>query len=75
LLEIYSPIRANRSGEIIAVAEFYEVAVGLEQDLFEARLNSWIMVGAVMMSMAALLFGIVASGSQTIGRQRRALEA
>ncbi len=75
LLEIYSPIRANRSGEIIAVAEFYEVASGLEQDLFEARLNSWIMVGAVMLSMAALLFGIVASGSRTIGRQRRALEA
>jgi signal transduction histidine kinase len=75
LLEIYSPIRASRSGEIIAVAEFYEVASGLEQDLFEARLNSWIMVGAVMGSMAALLFGIVASGSRTIGRQRRALEA
>ena len=75
LLEIYIPIRASRSGEIIAVAEFYEVASGLEQDLFAARLNSWIMVGAVMASMAALLFGIVASGSRTIGRQRRALEA
>jgi signal transduction histidine kinase len=75
LLEIYSPIRASQSGEIIAVAEFYEVASGLEQDLFAARLNSWIMVGAVMLSMAALLFGIVASGSRTIGRQRRALEA
>jgi signal transduction histidine kinase len=75
LLEIYSPIRASQSGEIIAVAEFYEIATGLEQDLFEARLNSWIMVGAVMGSMAALLFGIVASGSRTIGRQRRALEA
>ncbi|MHA1528834.1 MAG: sensor histidine kinase [Alphaproteobacteria bacterium] len=75
LLEIYSPIRANWSGEIIAVVEFYEVASGLEQDLFAARLNTWIMVGAVMGSMAALLFGIVASGSRTIGRQRRALEA
>lgn len=75
LLEIYSPIRAIGSGEIIAVAEFYEVAQGLEQDLLEARLKSWVMVGAVMLSMAGLLFGIVLSGSRTIGRQRLELEA
>ena len=29
LLEIYSPIRAAWSGEVIGVAEFYEVATGL----------------------------------------------
>jgi len=75
LLEIYSPIRAAWSDEIIAVAEFYEVAEELQDELFAARLNSWIMVAAVMVSTAALLFGIVLSGSRTIGRQRAALEA
>jgi signal transduction histidine kinase len=75
LLEIYSPIRASWSGEVIAVAEFYEVASGLEDDIFVARLETWAIVGAVIAAMAALLFGLVLSGSRTIGRQRLALEA
>ena len=37
LLEIYSPIREIKSGKVIAVAEFYEVATQLKQDLIRAR--------------------------------------
>ena len=37
LLEVYSPVREAWSGEVIAVAEFYEVANGLEADLGDAR--------------------------------------
>ena len=37
LLEIYSPIREIRSGKVIAVAEFYEIATQLQHDLNQAR--------------------------------------
>ena len=74
LLEIYSPIRAKGSDHIIAVAEFYEDADDLEQQLFAARVRSWMVVALVTLVMFALLFGIVRGGSQTIARQQRELK-
>lgn len=74
LLEIYSPIRAKGSDRIIAVAEFYETADDLEQQLFAARVSSWMVVAVVTLAMFALLFGIVRGGSQTIARQQRELK-
>ena len=72
LLEIYSPIREAWSGRIIAVAEFYEIATELEDNLFRARLTSWLVVAAVTLSMFGLQFGIVLRGSRTIEAQRTA---
>ena len=45
LLEVYSPLHEVWSGRIIAVAEFYEVATELEQDLADARRTSWLLGG------------------------------
>ncbi|MDT8856223.1 histidine kinase [Paracoccaceae bacterium Fryx2] len=73
LLEIYSPIREVWSGRVIAVAEFYEVATGLKQDLARARRNSWGTVALVMVLIGASLFAIVLRGSRTIDRQLAAL--
>lgn len=73
LLEIYSPIREPWSGDIIAVAEFYEAAQDLRSELNGARLQSWLVVGAVTLCMLGLLFGIVARGSRLITSQRAAL--
>jgi signal transduction histidine kinase len=75
LLEIYSPIREVWSGDVIGVAEFYEEARDLKSNIFAARLESWLVVGAVTATTAAALFGIVLGGSRTIERQRGALEA
>lgn len=75
LLEIYAPVHARLSGDIIAVAEFYERAEALESELRAARWNTWLVVVAVMLGMAAALFGIVGRGSQIIARQGRALDA
>ena len=72
LLEIYSPIREAWSGRVIAVAEFYEIASELEEELFQARLISWLVVAAVSLSMFGLLFGIVLRGSRIIETQRAA---
>ena len=73
LLEIYSPIREPWSGRIIGVAEFYEAADELGTDIANAKLRSWLVVGAVTVAMIALLFVIVARGSRLIKRQREAL--
>lgn len=75
LLEIYSPIREAWSGQVIAVAEFYEVALDLKHDVAAARRKGWLVVAGVMLAMAAGLFGIVLRGSRTIDAQQAALQA
>lgn len=74
LLELYIPIRERGTERIIAVAEFYEKAPELKAELTKARLNSWLLVGIVTLSMLAALFAIVRRGSATIDDQRVALE-
>ncbi|WP_210396342.1 sensor histidine kinase [Motiliproteus sediminis] len=74
LLEVYSPIRQNRTGRIIAVAEFYEHAEELNSNLFWSTLTSWLVVGGVTLLMLGALSVIVLRGNRTIEQQRRALE-
>ena len=73
-LEIYSPIREQNTGRIIAVAEFYARADTLKDDLLDAQLGSWIVVGIVTLAMIGLLSGIVIKGSRTIENQRSTLQ-
>ncbi|RMF37581.1 MAG: two-component sensor histidine kinase, partial [Alphaproteobacteria bacterium] len=47
LVEIYAPVRAVWSGEVIAVFEFYEIADALRDEIAAARRNSWLLVAAV----------------------------
>lgn len=75
LLEVYAPIRAAGSGEIIAVAEFYEVATELTGDLLEARLLSWMLIVLVFGGSALALTGIVRAGANTIASQEAQLRA
>ncbi|MCA8881544.1 MAG: two-component sensor histidine kinase [Rhodobacteraceae bacterium] len=75
LLEIYSPIREVWSGDVIAVAEFYEVNYQLARDLVAARRSAWLAVALVGLSVGAVLYLIVLGGSRTIERQRRDLDA
>jgi signal transduction histidine kinase len=75
LLEVYSPVREVWSGDVIAVAEFYEVATELEADLADARRTSWLLVAGVFLASGLMLAGIVRAGGRTIERQRTMLEA
>jgi signal transduction histidine kinase len=75
LLEIYIPLRERGTDRIIGVAEFYEKAYALKTELNRARLMSWLVVGAVTLSMLTALFAIVRRGSETIEQQRAALES
>ena len=75
LLEIYVPARQDAGGELLAVAEFYELPDQLDAQIAQARLGSWGVVGLTMLVSYALLAGIVRTGSDTIGRQQRSLRA
>jgi len=74
LLEVYSPIHSTRTGQVIAVAEFYQLAAELKHDLFKAQMMSWLVVASICLGMFALLFNIVRRGARTIDTQHRELE-
>jgi len=73
-LEMYSPVREELTGRIIAVAEFYEKADLFQQVLFRAKLESWLLVMLVTIVMLSLLFVIVHRGNRTIENQESALK-
>ena len=73
LLEIYSPIRAEWTGDIIGVAEFYENASQLVGQIERARLQGWLVTAGASALICLSLFGIVYRGDRMIAAQRRAL--
>lgn len=74
LLEVYSPLHAYFTGEVIAVVEFYQNGTELAAELADARRTSWLVVGGAFLTSGFLLFGIVQAGGRTIDRQRQMLE-
>jgi signal transduction histidine kinase len=73
LIEIYAPVRSDATGNIIAVAEFYEDADDLIAELSNAQFQSWFVTGTVLISLFAAYYAIVSEGSRTIDRQRNEL--
>jgi signal transduction histidine kinase len=73
LIETYSPIHAERTGTVIAAAEFYQTPEGLFREIRMAQLQSWLIVAAAMLAMYLLNFGVVRRGSLTIDAQQRQL--
>lgn len=72
-LEIYVPVRENREGRIIAVAEIHEVTDDLDAELSSIRRASWLGVaGGVSLIMLAL-FAVVFRGDRKIIAQQREL--
>lgn len=74
LMEVYSPIRSTRTGEVIAVAEFYWSTKALRTDLLNSRIRSWFVVGSVSLAMFVALYTVFARGNRTIIDQRQALD-
>lgn len=75
LLEMYVPVRARGADRIIAVAEFYQSPLEIDQEVADARLRAWALVGVGVLVSYLLLYSIVRQGSDTISRQRAALES
>ncbi len=70
LLQVYSPVRLNSTGQIIAVAEFYQKVDALQADILNAQWHTWLAVGAAMLLIYLALVGFVRGTSNTIGRQK-----
>jgi signal transduction histidine kinase len=72
LLEVYTPIH-DGTGRVMAVAEFYQAAQSLRDEITASQRNSWMVTGVVALLMVATLFIVVSDGSHTIDNQAAAL--
>lgn len=70
LLEVYVPMRSAKTKEVVAVAEVYEVATKLDQELTETFFKTSLVLGSIALLMFGSLANIVANGSRTIEQQR-----
>jgi len=73
ILEIYNPIHQPWSGEVVAVAEFYERADELNGSLNSARVKTWLVIMATTISFFLILSFIVLRGSRAIEGHKIAL--
>ena len=73
VLEIYAPVRETGTSRIIALAETYQMAPALADDIAKARIGSWMIVAIVTLSMLLLQSLIVRKGARTIREQRASL--
>ncbi len=69
LIEIYLPVRASGSPQIIAVAELYQLPDDLESEVNRDRLIAWGLVAAATVLAYLALARVVGQGSETILRQ------
>lgn len=70
LIETYAPVRAEKSGAIVAVAEFYQTTDDLEREVRAAQLRSWLMVSTATLVMFLPLAALVRHASNTIVTQQ-----
>ena len=73
VIEMYSPIHADRLGKIIAVAEFYQAPDEVDREAGVVQRRSWLVLAGIMLAMYLLLSLVVGRGSRMISRQRRDL--
>ena len=73
LIETYTPIHANQTGEVIAAAEFYVKPDDVDREAMVAERRGWLLVAGVMLSLYMLLFVVVSRGSRTIIDQQNQL--
>jgi hypothetical protein len=73
LLEVYVPIRAEASGPVRAVAEFYHSMNAIEQEILIAQQRSWLLVAIGGCLVFAVFYGRVRHASNTIVAQQRDL--
>lgn len=70
LIETYTPIHADRTGAVIAAAEFYERPDDIDREAGAAQRRSWLLVAATTLTMYLLLFVVVRKGSRKIADQQ-----
>jgi len=67
LLEIYAPVHETGTGRIIAIAETYELAVALRDEVRAAQLFSWALVAGIAAAVVYFLLSLARRGSRERG--------
>jgi signal transduction histidine kinase len=67
LLEIYAPVHETGTGRIIAIAETYELAVDLRDQVRAAQLFCWMLIGSVAAAIVYFLLTLARRGSRERG--------
>jgi signal transduction histidine kinase len=73
LIETYTPIHADRTGDVIAAAEFYVKPDDVDREAGAAQRRSWLLVAGAMLTIYLWLFWVVSRGSRTIEEQQAEL--
>jgi signal transduction histidine kinase len=73
LIETYTPIHADRTGDVIAAAEFYVKPDDVDREAGAAQRRSWLLVAGAMLTIYLWLFWVVSRGSRTIEEQQSEL--
>ena len=73
IFEVYAPIYDEQTGDVLAVAEFYEDAADLARLVAEAKSDSWMVTCFVLACNVLAFFTVVHGGSKTIDLQRSEL--
>ena len=73
LLEVYTPLFADRGGSVLGAYEIYADPKGLEQSLASRRHLIWATVAGVLIALWAALALLVRGASSTLRRQTRQL--
>ncbi|HEX7472659.1 MAG TPA: histidine kinase, partial [Candidatus Limnocylindrales bacterium] len=73
LVEMYVPILQNGSGEVLAVAEFYQLPDEIDAEVFNARIRSWALVLFAAVASFVVVAAMVLRTSRTIARQETRL--
>lgn len=74
LIEIYAPVRAQGSGRVIAVSEFYQEPGALIGEIRLAQGTTALVVGLGTLLMYLVLSGLANRAGQTIAQQQQQLE-
>jgi len=73
LIEVYAPLYRTGTSEILAVAETYENADVLAEELANSQFTTWVVVAVTTSLMVGLLYLILRQAEATIAMQRRQL--
>jgi signal transduction histidine kinase len=73
LVEMYVPILQNGSGEVLAVAEFYQLPDEIDAEVLNARIRSWALVLFAAVASFVVVAAMVLRTSRTIARQETRL--
>jgi diguanylate cyclase (GGDEF)-like protein/PAS domain S-box-containing protein len=74
LLEIYSPVRLETTGEVVAAYEIYRDASGIEARLAETRRDVFLIAGAIATVLTILLLLAFDGTSRRMRRQNNRLQ-